>query len=72
MDVETFHEAIGRTEISIEILNPRCRLSVKSDNPMCPGSWTCRKMTSRSSPRMARHERMRRSSVRRMPAPSSG
>ena len=47
-------------------------MSVKSDRPSRPGSCTWRKITSCSGPNSARQARMRRSSVRRMPAPSSG
>ena len=47
-------------------------MSVKSDSPSRPGGCSWRKMTSRSAPLSARQARMRRSSVRRMPAPISG
>ena len=51
---------------------PRSATSVKSDKPMRPGGCSWRKITSRSGPFTARHARMRRSSVRRVPEPSSG
>ncbi len=38
----------------------------------CPGSCTCWKIMSCSAPLMARQDRIRRSSVRRMPGDSSG
>jgi hypothetical protein len=47
-------------------------MSVKSDKPNRPGEGSCRKTTSRSAPLSARQVRMRRSKVRRIPAPSSG
>jgi hypothetical protein len=49
----------------------RSPISVKSDQPRRPGGWSCRKMTSRWAPFSARQVRMRRSSVRRIPAPIS-
>ena len=54
------------------MVTPRSATSVKSDNPMRPGGCSWRKITSRSGPFTARHARMRRSSVRRVPEPSSG
>ena len=45
---------------------------VKSERPIRPGGCSWRKITLRSGPFTARHVRMRRSSVRRVPEPSSG
>jgi hypothetical protein len=53
------------------MLMARSPISVKSDQPRRPGGWSCRKMTSRWAPFSARQVRMRRSSVRRIPAPIS-
>ncbi len=47
-------------------------MSVKSDSPIRPGSCICRKITSCSAPCSARQDRIRRSSVRRIPGESSG
>ncbi len=41
-------------------------ISVKSDKPIRPGSWTLRNMISRSGPCWARHARILRSNVRRI------
>ena len=54
------------------MVTPRSATSVKSDKPIRPGGCSWRKITSRSGPFTARQARMRRSSVRRVPAPSSG
>ena len=54
------------------MVTARSPMSVKSDRPMRPGSWTWRKMTSCSGPWRARQARIRRSRVRRIPVPSSG
>lgn len=53
-------------------LTPKAAMSVKSDRPAPPELCTWRKKASCSSPWMARQERIRRSSVRRTPLPSSG
>src|SRR5215831_7395603 len=50
----------------------RSPMSVKSDKPIRPGGCCWRKITSWSGPLSTRHVRMRRSSVRRTPRPSSG
>src|SRR3954451_8344776 len=47
-------------------------MSVKSDSPRRPGGSAWRKITSCSGPYSARQARIRRSSVRRTPAPSAG
>ena len=70
---------IGQAEVVETVVERRAgdgdgetAISVKSDRPMRPGSWTWRKTTSWSGPWMARQARIRRSRVRLTPAPSSG
>jgi hypothetical protein len=58
-----------------DIVTPAWPISVKSDSPTRPGSWTwdlAKDDLLCSSPWMERQGRTGRSTVRRMPAPSSG
>ena len=62
---------VGETEVVEPMLergagNRDAESVMSVDNPIPPGSWCWRKIISRSSPLRARHDRTRRSSVRRI------